>query len=79
MLEKTRESLGQQGDQTSQFQSKSIQIVIGRTDAEAKAPILWPPDTASQLTGKDPDAGKDSGQEKGRAEDKTVGWHHRLN
>ena len=38
-------------------------IFIGRTDAEAEAPILWPPDSKSQLTGKDPDAGKDWGQE----------------
>ena len=43
---------------------------IGRTDAEAEAPILWPPDVKSQLIGKDPDAGKDSGQEeKGATED----------
>ena len=38
-------------------------IFIGRTDAEVEAPILWPPDVKSQLTGKDPDAGKDWGQE----------------
>ena len=38
-------------------------MFIGRTDAEAEAPILWPPDAKSQLTGKDPDAGKDQGQE----------------
>ena len=45
-------------------------IVIGRTDADAEAPILWPPDTKSQLIGKDPDAGKDWKQkEKGAAED----------
>ena len=37
-------------------------IFIGRTDAEAEAPILWPPDVKSQLTGKDPDAGKDQRQ-----------------
>ena len=44
-------------------------IFIGRTDAEAEAPILWPPDAKSQLTGKDPDAGKDWRQkEKGEAE-----------
>ena len=43
-------------------------------------PILWPPDVKSQLTGKDPDAGKDWGQEeKGMTEDATVGWHHQLN
>ena len=54
-------------------------IFIGGTDAEAEAPILWPPDAKSQLTGKDPDAGKDWGQEKGITEDKMVGCHHRLN
>ena len=52
-------------------------IVIGRTDAEA--PILWPPDPKSWLTGKAPDAGKDWGQEKGVTEDEMVGWHPRLN
>ena len=55
-------------------------IFIGRTDAEAKAPILWPPDAKSWLIGKDPDAGKDWRQEeKGTTEDEVVGWHHRLN
>ena len=55
-------------------------ILIGRTDAKAKAPILWPPDVKSWLIGKDPDAGEDWGQEeKGVTEDKTVGWHHWLN
>ena len=55
-------------------------IFIGRTDAEAEAPILCPPDAKSQLTGKDPDAGKDRRQEeKGTTEDEMVGWHHRLN
>ena len=50
-------------------------IFIGRTDAEAEAPILWPPDAKSQLTGKDPYAGKDWGQEeKGKTED----WHGRM-
>ena len=48
-------------------------IFIGRTEAEAEAPVLWPPDVKSQLTGKDPDAEKDWGQEeKGVAEDETV-------
>ena len=47
---------------------------------EAEAPILWPPDAKSQITGKDPDAGKDWGQEEKRAtEDKMVGWYHWLN
>ena len=54
-------------------------IFIGRTDAEAAAPILWPPDVKSWLIGKDPDAGKDWRQEKGTAEDEMVGWHHWLN
>ena len=55
-------------------------ILFGRTDAKAEAPILWPPDSKSWLTGKDPDAGKDWRQEeKGMTEDEMVGWHHRLN
>ena len=54
-------------------------IFIGRTDAEAEAPILWPPDAKSQLTRKGPDAGKDWRQEeKGIIEDEMVGWHHWL-
>ena len=55
-------------------------MVIGRTDAEAETPILWPPHVKSWFTGKAPDAGRDWGQEeKGTREDKMVGWHHRLN
>ena len=55
-------------------------IFIGRTDTEAGALTLWPPDAKSQLTGKDPDAGKDWRQEeKGTAEDEMAGWHHWLN
>ena len=55
-------------------------VFIGRTDAEAETPILWPPDVKSWLTGKDSDAGKDWGQkEKGTTEDEMFGWHHRLN
>ena len=54
-------------------------IFIGRTDAEAEAPILWSPDPKSQFIIKDPDAGKDWRQEKGTTEDKMVGWHHQLN
>ena len=44
-------------------------IYIGRTDTKAEAPILWPPDAKSWLTGKDPAAGKDWGQKKGTIED----------
>ena len=52
---------------------------IGRTDAEAETPILWPPDSKNWLIWKDPDAGKDGGQEdKGTTEDEIVGLHHRL-
>ena len=52
-------------------------IFIGRTDAEAEALMLWPPDGRNLLTGKDPNAGKDWGQEeKGETEDEIVGWHH---
>ena len=55
-------------------------IFIGRTDVEAEAPILWPPDAKSWLIRKDPDAGKDWRQEeKGTIEDEMVGWHHWLN
>ena len=54
-------------------------IFIGRTDAEAEALIPWSPDVKSWLTGKDPDAGKDWGQEeKGTTEDEMVRWHHWL-
>ena len=60
------------GDQSWMF--------IGRTDVEAETPTLWPPDAKSWLIWKDPDAGKDWGQEeKGTTEDEMVGWHHWLN
>ena len=53
---------------------------LARTDDEAETPVLWPPDVKSWLIGKDPDAGKDWGQEeKGTTKDEMVGWHHRLN
>ena len=55
-------------------------IFIGRTDAKAEAPILWPPDAKNWLIWKDPDAGKDWRQEeKGTTENEMVGWHHWLN
>ena len=80
VLEKTLES---------PFDCKEIQpvnpkesqswIFIGKTDAEAETPILWPPDAKNWLTGKDPDAGKDwRPEEKGTTEDEMVGWHHCL-
>ena len=80
VLEKTLESL---------LDSKEIQpvhpkgdqslVFFGRTDAEAETPILWPPDVKNWLIGKDPDAGRDWGQEeKGTTEDEMVGWDHWL-
>ena len=54
-------------------------VFIGSTDVEAETPILWPPDAKSWLIGKDPDAGKDWGQEKGMTEVEMFGCHHRLN
>ena len=54
-------------------------VFIGRTDAEAETPVFWPLDAKSWLIGKDPDAGKDWGQEeKGMTEDEMVGWYHQL-
>ena len=55
-------------------------VFIERNDAKAETPVLWPPYVESWLIGKDPDAGKDWGQEeKGTTEDEMAGWHHRLN
>ena len=55
-------------------------IFIERTDAEAEAPILWPPDAKNWLIWKDPDAGEDWRQEEKRmTEDEMVGWHRWLN
>ena len=55
-------------------------ILIGRTDAEAEAPILWPPDEKTWFIGKNSDTGKDWRQEeKGTSEDEMFGWHHWLN
>ena len=80
VLEKTLESpldckeiqpLHPKGDQSWVF--------IGRTDVEAETPILWPPHAKNGFIGKDPDAGRDWGQEeKGTTEDEMTGWHHRL-
>ena len=54
-------------------------VFIGRNDAEAETPVLWPPHAKSWLIGEDTDAGRDWGQEeKGTTEDEMAGWHHRL-
>ena len=81
VLEKTLESPLDCGEiQPVNPKGNQPWIFIGRTDAEAKAPILWPPNAKNWLIGKDPDAGKDWRQEeKGTTEDEMVGWHHRLN
>ena len=78
VLEKALESpLGSKKIQPAHAKGNQSWIFIGRTDAEAEAPILWPPDVKNWLIGKDPDAGKDWRQE--RREDEMVGWHHQLN
>ena len=80
MLEKTLESpLDCKGIQSVHSKDQSW-VFIGRTDAEAETPILWPPHAKNWLIGKDSDAGRDWGQEeKGTTEDEMAGWHHRLN
>ena len=77
ILEKTLESLlGYKEIQPVHPKGDQSWVFIGRTDVEAETPILWPPDAKSWLIGKDPDAGKDWGQEeKGTTEDEMVGWH----
>ena len=73
------ESLGLQGDQLVHPKGDQSWVFIGRTDVEAETPVLWPPDVKSWLLWKDPDAGKDWGQEKGMTEDEMDGWHHEVN
>ena len=80
VLEKTFESpLDSKEIQPVHPKGTQSWIFIGRTDAEAKTLILWPPDANNWLTGKDPNAGKDWRQEKGTAKDEMAGWHHWLN
>ena len=81
MLEKTPESpLDCKEIQPVHSEGDQPWVFTGRTDVEAETPILWPPDAKSWLIWKDPDAGKDWGQEEtGMTEDEMIGWHHRLN
>ena len=81
VLEKTLESpLDCKEIQPVHPKGNQLWILIGRTDAEAEAPILWPSHEKNWLTGKDPHAGKDWRQEeKGFTENEMVGWHHWLN
>jgi len=78
VLEKTLESpLDCKEIQAVQPKGDQSSVFIRRTDVEAETPILWPPDVRNGLIGKDPDAGKDRGQEeKGITEDEMVVWHH---
>ena len=74
------EFFGLQGDPPVNPKENQSWIFIGRANADAEAPILWPLDAKNWLTGKDPDAGKEWRQEeKGMTEDEMVGWHHWLN
>ena len=80
VLEKTLESpLDCREIQPVHPKGDQFWVFIGRTDVEAETPVLWPLDAKSWLIWKDPDAGKDWGQEeKGMTEDEMVGWHHQL-
>ena len=72
--------LGQQRSKQSIYKGNQPWVLIGMTDAEAKAPILWPPFANIRLIEKDPDAGKDWRHKEKRAiEDEVVGWHHQWN
>ena len=78
VLEKTLESLLNSQIKPVNPKGNQFRISIGRTDAEAEAPIFWPPDAKSQLI-RNPDPGKDWRQEeKAMTEDEMVGWHHQL-
>ena len=80
VLEKTLESpLDCKETQPVHPKGNQSWIFIGRTDPEAEAPVVWPPDVKNWLIGKDPDVGQDWRQkEKGMTEDEMTGWHHRL-
>ena len=77
MLEETLESpLDCKEIQSVHSKGDQSWVLIGRTDAKAETPILWPPHAKSCLIGKDSDAGRDWGQEeKGTTEDEKAGWH----
>ena len=80
MLEKTlQSSLDFKEIKSVNLKGNQYRVFIGRTDAEAETPIIWPPDVKNWLIGKDPDAGKDwRWKEKGMTEDDMVGWHYQL-
>ena len=78
VLEKTWESLGDKKIQPIHSKGDQSWVFTGRTEAKAETPILWWPHAKSWLIGKDSDAGKNWGQEKGMTEDEMAGWHHGL-
>ena len=80
VLEKTLESpLDCKEIQPVHSKGNRSWLFFGRTDGKAETPVLWPPDVKSWLIGKDPDSGRDWGQEeKGMTEDEMAGWHHGL-
>ena len=80
VVEKTLESpLDCKEGQPVHSKGDQFWVFFGRNDAKAETPILWPAHAKSWLIGKDPDAGRDWGQEeKGTTEDEIAGWHHRL-
>ena len=81
VLEKTLESpLDCKEIQPVHSKGDQSWVFFGRNDTEAETPVFWPPHAKSWLIGKDPDAGRDWGQEeKGMTEDEMAGWHHSLN
>ena len=79
VLEKTLESLLDCKIKIVNPKGNQSWIFISRTDAKAETPILWPPNVNNWLTGKDPDVGKQGGQEKKSKEEEMVGWRHWLN
>ena len=81
VLEKTLESVLDSKEMKAVHpKGNQAWLFIGRTDADAETPILWPPDVKNWLIWKDPDAAKDwRWEEKGMTEEEMVGWHHQLN
>ena len=80
VLEKTLECpLDCKEIQPVHYEGDQSWVFFGRNDAEAEAPVLWPPHVKNRLIGKDSDAGRGWGQEeKGTTEDEMAEWHHRL-
>ena len=79
LLEKTPESPLDSKIKPVNLKGYQPWILLGKTDAETEAPVFWSSDVNIQLIGKDPDAGKDWGQEKEMTEDEMIGWYHWLN